>query len=55
MLRRVPIESNQPLVAFAWARVALAVAGLASVAVAGFPEGAAWRQSSRGSLFPGRC
>jgi len=52
MLRRVPIESNQPLVAFAWARVALAVAGLASVAVACFPEEGRLAAVVAGVAFP---
>ncbi|MEX2252665.1 MAG: ATP-binding protein [Thermoleophilaceae bacterium] len=37
MLRRVPLESSEPVLAFAWARVALVLAGLVSSVFAGFP------------------
>ena len=37
-LRRIPIESSGPILVFAAARLAIAVVGLAAVAVAGFPQ-----------------
>jgi signal transduction histidine kinase len=40
MLRRLPIESAQPLVVFAAARLAVALAALAALVVLGFPYGA---------------
>jgi two-component system NarL family sensor kinase len=39
MLRRLPIESAQPLVTFAVARLAVALAALAALIVLGFPSG----------------
>ena len=39
MLRRLPIESSQPLVVFAAARLAVAVAALIALFVLGFPYG----------------
>jgi two-component system, NarL family, sensor kinase len=39
MLRRLPIESSQPLVVFAAARFAVAVAALVALIVLGFPYG----------------
>ena len=39
MLRRLPIESSQPLVVFAAARLAVAVAALVALFVLGFPYG----------------
>ena len=39
MLRRLPIESSQPLVVFAVARLAVAVATLIALVVLGFPYG----------------
>jgi two-component system NarL family sensor kinase len=39
MLRRLPIESSQPLVVFAAARFAVAVAALIALCVLGFPYG----------------
>ena len=39
MLRRLPIESSQPLVVFAAARFAVAVAALGALIVLGFPYG----------------
>jgi len=39
MLRRLPIESSQPLVVFAAARFAVAVAALLALVVLGFPYG----------------
>ncbi|MGH3991433.1 MAG: hypothetical protein ACRDSN_03105, partial [Pseudonocardiaceae bacterium] len=38
MLRRLPLESTQPLLVFAVARLAIAAVGLAAMVVLGLPE-----------------